>query len=120
VNYEPNSFGGPLEDPQYLEPPLPLTGDAARYNHREGNDDYTQAGDLFRLMDAEARSRLVGNIVAGMTGVPRRIQLRQLTHFYRADPDYGCGVAAGLGLPIKEVEGLAKLPLTDLIKATAR
>ena len=58
-------------------------------------------------------------VVAGMTGVPKRIQLRQLAHFYRADPEYGCGVAAGLGLPMKEVEGLAKLPLTDLIKATA-
>lgn len=120
VNYEPNSFGGPVEDAQYLESPLPLTGAAARYNHREGNDDYTQAGNLFRLMDTAARSRLVGNIVAGMTGVPKRIQLRQLAHFYRADPDYGGGVAAGLGLQIKEVEGLAKLALTDLIKATAQ
>ena len=26
VNYEPNSFGGPVEDPSYKEPPLPITG----------------------------------------------------------------------------------------------
>ena len=30
VNYEPNSFGGPVEDPQYLEPPLQIDGDAFR------------------------------------------------------------------------------------------
>ena len=35
----------------WAEPPLPLAGDADRYDHREGNDDYTQAGDPFRLFD---------------------------------------------------------------------
>src|SRR5580704_255589 len=44
VNYEPNSFGGPVEDPRFKEPPLKISGDADRYDHREGNDDYTQAG----------------------------------------------------------------------------
>ena len=35
------------------EPPLRITGDATRYDHRDGNDDYTQAGNLFRLMNPE-------------------------------------------------------------------
>jgi catalase len=48
VNYEPNSRGGPVEDPRFKEPPLKITGDADRYDHRVGNDDYTQAGNLFR------------------------------------------------------------------------
>ncbi len=42
VNYEPNSFGGPVEDDQFKEPPLAISGDADRYNQSEGNDDYTQ------------------------------------------------------------------------------
>jgi len=37
----------------YAEPPLPLHGDADRYNYRDGNDDYTQPGNLFRLFNAE-------------------------------------------------------------------
>src|SRR6478672_11466452 len=37
VNYEPNSFGGPVEDPQFKEPPLPVSGAADRYDHRAGN-----------------------------------------------------------------------------------
>jgi catalase len=101
-NYEPNSFGGPYEDPSYKEPPLPLAGDADRYDHREGNDDYTQAGDLFRLMTNEERERLIGNIVAAMESVPKNIQFRQLRHFHQADPAYGEGVAAGLGLDLAE------------------
>jgi catalase len=45
VNYEPNSFGGPVEDNHFKEPPLQISGDADRYDHRVGNDDYTQAGN---------------------------------------------------------------------------
>jgi catalase len=28
-NYEPNSFGGPIEDPRYIECPKPITGTVA-------------------------------------------------------------------------------------------
>ena len=37
VIYEPNSFDGPVEDPSFKEPPLKITGDADRYDHRLGN-----------------------------------------------------------------------------------
>jgi catalase len=57
VNYQPNSFGGPIDDKQFSEPPLKISGDAARYNHRDGNEDYSQAGDLFRLIKAFSQSR---------------------------------------------------------------
>src|SRR4029077_20900145 len=62
VNYEPNSFNGPVQRQAFAEPPLALSGDAARYNPRDGNDDYTQAGNLFRLMTVAQRERLFGNI----------------------------------------------------------
>lgn len=98
VNYEPNSFGGPVEDPAFREPPLALSGDADRYNHREGNDDYKQAGDLFRLMSKEQKKQLFSNIAAAMGGVPENICRRQIEHFSKADPAYGAGVAKALGL----------------------
>ncbi len=98
VNYEPNSFGGPKECPAFAEPPLKISGDAARHNHRDGNDDYTQPGNLFRLMTPDAQERLFGNIGRHMGAVPLEIQLRQLCHFFRADPAYGMGVARALGI----------------------
>jgi catalase len=98
VNYEPNSFGGPQQSPAYREPPLRISGDADRYDHRAGNDDYSQAGALFRLMSPAQRDQLVGNIAAAMTGVPEFIRLRQIAHFLKADPAYGKGVAERLGL----------------------
>ena len=88
--YEPNSFDGPKQDDNFREPPLKTSGDADRYDHRQGNDDYTQAGNLFRLFD--------DNIAAAMQGVPETIIRKQLEHFYKADPAYGAGVATALGL----------------------
>jgi catalase len=105
VNYEPNSFGGPKQDPAYRERPTMVSGTVDRHDHRSDPDYYTQPGDLFRLMTPDARERLVGNIVASMKSVPERIQRLQIQHFYKADPAYGTGVAKGLGLDIKEVTG---------------
>jgi catalase len=97
VNYEPNSFNGPVEDPNAKEPPLKISGDADRYNHRDGNDDYTQAGNLFRMMSKEQQAMLMDTIAGTMQGVPREILDRQLAHFVRADPAYGAGIAERIG-----------------------
>ena len=98
--YEPNSVDGPAQDPSVAEPPLRISGDADRYNHRVGNDDYTQAGNLFRLFNQEQRERLFRNIAAAMGGVPEAIIRRQIAHFDKADPAYGAGVAKAVGLSV--------------------
>ncbi|WP_454020896.1 catalase [Azospirillum sp. Marseille-Q6669] len=97
-NYEPNSFGGPVQNRAVTEPPLRISGDAARYDHREGNDDYAQAGALFRLIGAEAQERLMDNIANSLGEAPLFIQRRQLRHFFAADPAYGAGIAKRLGV----------------------
>jgi catalase len=97
VNYEPNSFGGPVEDPSVQEPPLRISGDADRYDHREGNDDFTQAGNLYRLLPAAERRRLHAAIAGALAGVPEEIVERQLAHFEQADPAYAAGVRKALG-----------------------
>ncbi|WP_309384016.1 catalase [Cerasicoccus frondis] len=99
--YEPNTMNGPQQDPSVAEPPLRISGDADRYNHREGNDDYTQPGNLFRMFDEGQRQRLFENIAGAMAGVPEEIVQRQLVHFHRADPAYAAGVAKALGVENK-------------------
>ena len=107
VNYEPNSLNGPQQCPAFNEPPLKLSGAADRFNHRDGNDDYTQPGNLFRLMTPEQQGRLFSNIARHMAAVPQEIQMRQVSHFFRADPNYGMGVANALGLDIREFAAAA-------------
>ncbi|MTT31311.1 catalase [Terrilactibacillus sp. BCM23-1] len=100
--YEPNSFGGPTETPEAKQATYPVQGtvDSVTYDH---NDHYTQAGDLYRLMTDGEKTRLIENIVAAMKPVEKEeIKLRQIGHFYKADPDYGLRVAAGLGLQVPE------------------
>ncbi|MEG0820238.1 MAG: catalase [Burkholderiaceae bacterium] len=96
--YEPNSFKGPQQAPEFREPPLRICGDADRYNPREGNDDFSQPRALFRLFDAGQRQRLCSNIAAAMAGVPSEIVERQLALFDRVDPAYGAGVRLALVL----------------------
>lgn len=102
VNYEPNSFGGPTEVNEHKQASFPISGVAENvgYDH---HDHYTQAGDLYRLMNEEERTRLVANIVAAMKPVERDdIKLRQIGHFYKADPEYGTRIAQGLGLQVPQ------------------
>ncbi|NRA88711.1 MAG: catalase, partial [Rhizobiales bacterium] len=94
--YEPNSFNGAKQDKSFAEPPLKVNGDADHYDHRDGNDDYTQTGNLFRMFDDAQKGRLFGNIAAAMAGVPQEIVDRQLAHFAKADPEYADGVRAEL------------------------
>jgi catalase len=113
VNYEPNSFNGPTQEPAFRERPRTVSGTVDRHNHRLDSDYYTQPGNLFRLLKPEARERLIGNIAASMKSVPRRIQELQIQHFYKADPAYGTGVAKGLGLNIEAIAGRTKEAAAD-------
>jgi catalase len=102
INYEPNSFNGPVENSDYRSPMQKISGDVNRYDHRDNNDDYTQAGNLFRLMSLDERTRLIQNIVHSMKNIPEEIQLKQINHFYKADKYYGALVAEGLNIKLKE------------------
>jgi len=99
--YEPNSFGGPAQAPEVREPPLAIDGDADRYDHRAGNDDFVQPRALWSLFDAAQRDRLYSNIAAAMQGVPEAIVQRQLALFSRIHPEYGAGVAGRLGVAVR-------------------
>ncbi|TWB19106.1 catalase [Nitrospirillum amazonense] len=94
--YEPNSLGGPAQDPSVAEPPLRLSGEVGRHDHRAGNDDYSQPRALFTLMDQGQRDRLFANIAAAMQGVPQTIVERQLGHFALVHADYAAGVRRAL------------------------
>ena len=114
--YEPNSFNGPKENKRYAEPPLPLHGDADRYSHRDGSDDYGQVGNLFRLFDAAQRQRLFENIAAAMQGVPEAIKRRQIALFAKCDPAYGSGVAKAVMLDAASPERPSASSETDAAK----
>jgi len=98
-NYYPNSVeGAPRPDASFADPAWRL-GEVIvdRYDSRENHDDYTQAGDLFRLMSDAEKARLAGNIAGALGECRTETVERQLAHFYKADQDYGRRVSAALG-----------------------
>jgi catalase len=120
-NYYPNSFGGPEPRPEIAEPPFGVSGKAERQKYAHPNDDFVQAGTLYKkvMMDSD-RGHLVGNIVEHLGGAQKRIQYRQGAIFYKADEDYGRRVAQGLNLDLKEVARLAGMSQEDRAKETAQ
>ena len=62
VYYEPNSFGGPTEDQKAQITPFEVSGLAQNVAY-DRDDHYTQAGDLYRLLSADEKTRLVANLV---------------------------------------------------------
>jgi len=118
-NYWPNSFGGPAPDPAAGEPRFEVAGDAGRFPFTYPNDDFVQAGNLYRKVMTEGdRENLVGNIVDHLGQAAKRIQMRQTAIFFKADPEYGRRVAQGLGLNVGEVERLAQMSQEERARAT--
>ena len=75
---------------------LALSGGAGRYDGRGKEDDYTQAGNLFRLLPEQEKQNLFDNIAGPLSQVSDEIIQRQLGHFDKADAAYGAGVRAAL------------------------
>ncbi|MCL5061888.1 MAG: catalase [Nitrospiraceae bacterium] len=118
-NYYPNSFGGPEPEPSVAEHPFEVSGKAARQPYIHPNDDFVQAGDLYRkVMTDTDKDHLIGNIVVHLGGAQKHIQYRQTALSYKADPDYGRRVAKGLNLDVKEVERLANMSHDERATAT--
>jgi catalase len=104
LHYEPNSYGEWQEQPEFAEPPLALAGAADRWDYRADDSDYyTQPGLLFNLMGPEKQRVLCDNTANNMAAVTRDVQIRHIRNCLKADPAYGGGVAAALGIPMSEV-----------------
>lgn len=119
-NYWPNTFGGPGPDPSVAPPQIGVEGEAGRHSYTLTDDDFVQAGALYRdVMTDQDRANLISNIVGHLKGAQKRLQLRQTALFYKADPEYGTRVAEGLSLSIEEVKTLAQMSQEERVKATS-
>lgn len=98
VNFYPNAQANLAKpDPTYTEPPLPILGDAwIKAYDVQDEDNFTQAGDLFRLMNDQQQQQLIANIADGLVHADKAVQEKMLAQFTAADKVYGKLVAAAL------------------------
>ena len=96
VNFYPNdrtSSGAPGPSPEFSEPPLPTEQEAAVgwFDNRD-EDNFTQAGNLFRIMSQDEKQQLFRNIAGGLIQATDSVQKRMLAQFEQADPAYAAGI----------------------------
>ncbi|MCY1056527.1 catalase [Nannocystis sp. SCPEA4] len=97
-HYWPNRHGEWDDDPGAGEPPLPVSGDVAHWDHRVDEDHWEQPGDLFRLMSPAQQQALFDNTARSLGGASLEVQRRHVANCLKADPNYGAGVAKALGI----------------------
>ena len=108
-NYWPNShMEAPAPQAKYLDPAWDLGQTIVdRYDSTVDHDDFTQAGNLYRMFDDAHRDRLASRIAGVLSQARLEVQKRQLPHFFAADEDYGRRVAEKLGIDVSESVELA-------------
>jgi len=99
-NYEPNSFGGPHEDPSEAIAPYNVSGTVARTKVKiaRPEDDFVQPGFLYReVMTEEDRKHLISNMTGHLKDAFPEIQKKVVALFAKCDADYGKRLAEALG-----------------------
>lgn len=100
VNFYPNDRGGegaPVPVAEVAEPPMPILGEAwVKAYDTQDEDNFTQAGNLFRLMSEDQKNQLAKNIAEGLVQATASVQERMLAQFAAADPDYAARVGAAM------------------------
>ena len=94
VNYFPNDRAdAPKPNPAVAEPPMPIESDAwiKAYESRD-QDNFRQAGELYRLMTEEQKNQLTENIAGGLKFATDSVQQRMLEQLQQVDEDYAARV----------------------------
>ncbi len=90
LNFYPNdNEHTPKPDANVSEPPMPTLGEVwvKPYNDAD-EDNFSQAGALFRLMNENKKSELAQNIATGLSLASKNIKKIMLLQFEKADPLY--------------------------------
>lgn len=98
-NYEPNSVGGNFgttSDLKAAESKFEVYGLAGRHKVALIDADFIQAGRLYEIQSAEAKTRMVGNLVGHLSNAKPHIRARQLVHFKRANQELGKRIEQGI------------------------
>jgi catalase len=102
-NYEPNTMGGPKEDPKFAWAKAAISGEVGRYNYVHPNSHYEQPRTLWEKVFTETdREHLIQNLAGPLGAARRDLQEAMLAHFYKVHPDYGTRLAKAIGVPLNK------------------
>jgi catalase len=107
VNYEPSRLAPLKEDPNARSSNLPLTGTTQQARIAK-TLNFRQAGEFYRSLSAQDRDDLIANLSGDLKAV-KNVDTRDtmLSHFWKADADYGKRLAKALGVDGGKIASLA-------------
>jgi catalase len=108
LTFHPNSAKLWDNQPDFAEPPMPVDGDGAHWDHRVDDDHWEQPGNLFRKMTPAQQQALFENTARAMGDARLHIKQRHVDNCTRADPAYGAGVARALGITTQQRRAAAE------------
>ncbi len=108
INFHASDAVAPYRTrPGYTATPTPLSG-TTQQRPIQKRQDFAQAGELYRSFSEQERASLIANLSGDLKQVRNRaVQVRMVSHFYKADADYGTRLAQALGLPMDEIKAAA-------------
>lgn len=92
VNYEPSRLQPRPQDPTVRYSQLPLTG-ATQQAKIAKEQNFKQAGDLYRSYGKKEQQDLIQSFGESLAGADAESKHIILSFLYKADPEYGTGVA---------------------------
>ena len=105
VNYEPTSFGGPVEDPRFAWSKEAVNGMTGRFKYEYKVDDFAQPRALYKnVMTEKDREHLIKNIAGHLGACKDDIKERALKVFFKIDKDYGERVAKAIGFSLNQAK----------------
>ncbi|AVT12731.1 catalase [Paracidovorax avenae] len=111
VNYEPSRLEPRPQDPTARYSQLPLTGTTQQAKIAK-EQNFKQAGDLYRSYGKKEQQDLIQSFGESLAGADAESKHIILSFLYKADPEYGTGVARVARGDLARVKQLAA-PLQD-------
>ncbi len=105
VNYEPTTVAGhPVQEPKFRYSQYSVSG-MTQEKAIDKQDNFRQAGEFYRSLSKHEQDDLIKNLASDLGQVKSdKIKDTMLSHFYKADKDYGTRLAAAVGVDIRSAE----------------
>ncbi|MEQ1642422.1 MAG: catalase [Pyrinomonadaceae bacterium] len=108
TNYQPSMETPLKEDVEYKVYQAKISGLVQQAKIKK-EENFAQAGAQYLSFNESDRMNLVSNLAGDLGQVKNRdIQIKMISHFYRANAEYGTRLAKALGIPIEQVIRIAE------------
>ena len=110
VNYEPSVTTGRRDTAGDEYSKAPLGGDKIIQEPISKTQNFKQAGELYESFTDQEKTNLISNLAGDLGKVKNRaVKLRMVSHFYKANADFGTRLAKAVDVDLDEVKKSAEM-----------